>query len=411
MKKQNHLLSIILFLFSVYPMWSAIGNMESETFKDLNNDVETALGPRAPTITDVFPADGDTLFTHIEYKIRATVTTEDSEGIDSVAVFFGLAPDMMLESSRLYLEGASYENTFETDDAVIYYGQVRAYGVNGTVTLGDIIEITVLSSATQIHKIYPSQDTLAHIGDSILLALNASVPIGSIDECNVLLSFDGLSIFQTAPLISASTNYYETKIELTTALHAYVAYMVIANGDTTITNYISLQVECGDIKEVTALAADEILNTGFNANWSSSEEDVSYLIDIWTIADGDTSYVVRDMGVNDTVYVASYLEEHTKYEYHVKVVTAFGCESEYSNAVAVTTGVVTGLQRPHDLAQVSSQPGLLKVSTSQLSDVEIYHISGALVVSDQIAADKRYRLKGGIYMVKVNEHIYKAIVP
>ncbi len=380
-----------------------------------------------PSITYIYPTEEAVIIKDSVYTASATITTEDAGGIDSAIFVFGTSADALTDTMSLDAELDTFSTDFSIDLAGTYFTKIVAYGVNGEITSSDTFEINCISLAPVILKAYPSQDTVYYVGDSITLGVRATVPAGTINSVYIEFSSDAISPMYGFELENTTDNLYCYKDITSDPEALYIKFYVVGNGDTATTDYVLFDTQCGELDAVTALAADEIRNTTFKAHWTaySSAEMVSksanidamvrpqdeYLINVFQVLDGDTSYVLEAYSTSDTFLVVSDLNENTSYQYHVKYKTSAGCMTPYSNSINVTTAVTTQLNETENLPTVRTEASLLIVSTKVATEVTIYHISGQKVKTYNINSEQEISLNSGIYIVRLNNNVHKVIVP
>lgn len=133
---------------------------------------------------------------------------------------------------------------------------------------------------------------------------------------------------------------------------------------------------------VAALAATDVVPTGFTANWVASKEATSYLLTV--LAGGTAVEGFERLNVGKTTsYKVGNLLPDTQYSYYVNVVTGYG-ESEPSNSVSVTTAMLPMAERrPVALAATEVSATAFTANWRPESDADSY----ALSVYTKLAGD------------------------
>ncbi len=390
-------------------------------YADQVGDVTYAAAPQVnqeltvmvykPVISDMYPVDGEVLVIDSTYELNATVTTQDAGGIDSVKVFFGPSPSMMVQESELINVVDTFMSDLSFDLSGIYYGYMVAYGANGEKTYSDTISVSVISLAPVITKTYPSQDTTFYVGDSLFIGVKATVAAGTIDTAFYFASLDGITPFTGHYLDLIAPGFWGLSGTAQGMQEFYLQFGVIANGDTSYSDYYLWTTECPEINSVTALDADGITSASFKAHWTTSPDAASYKISVWKVVEEDSIYAYENTTVNDTFFVATSLDENTTYYYNVKVVSDGGCESNISNTISLNTAMPTLLDAQRSIINVTTKPGMINISTSVESNVKIYHISGQEMIAKTIYNSESFNVNNGIYLVKLNGKVTKVVVP
>nr|MDA3854203.1 fibronectin type III domain-containing protein [Bacteroidales bacterium] len=365
----------------------------------------------APSITNLFPTENDTLLINSVYITKAIIKTDDPADIDTAIAFWGTSPEELTLSTGLIQLEDTFYTPLSMSVAGTYYGQIVAYGANGKNDTTEVVELTFISTAPVIVKTYPSQDTVYTKGDSIFLAVQTTVPSGTIDQVFLLVSADGVEALDGLELESIAPDLYGLKAEAGDMPDIYIRYVVIANNDTTMTDYTLLASVCEPIDNADALAASDISAEGFTAHWTASPDAESYLLDVWTGSGQGIDYIQQGASVSDTFLVVPELVSGRTYYYSVKAVGNYGCISDDSNTIEITTAIVTELQEQAIMAEVRTGINTIKVMTETATDVNIYHISGLRIASDIVQSPTAFEVKSGIYLVELNNKVHKVVVP
>ena len=86
-----------------------------------------------------------------------------------------------------------------------------------------------------------------------------------------------------------------------------------------------------------AIAATDVLSSGFTANWSASDGADSYLLTVYDASNAAVEgYAAKNVG-NVTSYAVDNLMPEAKYTYAVQATTEDGATSAESNKIEVTT--------------------------------------------------------------------------
>lgn len=149
-----------------------------------------------------------------------------------------------------------------------------------------------------------------------------------------------------------------------------------------------------------------------DSQWEIKEKDDFTNLGNHTFEGGMTKTVIETAEIlgSITAYEVTSLDLSTTYKYDVQAINAYGCSSDKSDVISVTTGVVTSVDAPQVLLNVYTTAQAIVVNTSGVQTVSVYDISGRLVLTQQVNNQATLQVASGLYVVRVANEVTKVVV-
>lgn len=420
------------------------GNDENHRFNNILVTGDDASAPIKPTITNFLPAEATTFTLGESFNVSAIVTTTFGS-IDSVRFAYGTESSNLDDTSKMMqnvLNQDSFYLPMSIGDEGTYYGQVIAYGSNSTTKSSSItsviaecgvVEVPVASAASEILTTSFTANWAASTG-ALGYLLDVWTEESTSEVVYVSSDFDdGVSPLPTDwtdndKVYTTSAGFNGNGLKLGTADISGVltsplfsvseSFSVIfyakqyGTSEKTIT--VSYGMQNQEITTLTEEWQEQIVD--FTAESGAKSVSFSagraYLDSVIVKSGGITkNYVLLGDSVKfGTLKVVTGLPENTTYKYDVSAYNAYGCESDRSNVISVTTGTPTALNNEVSTLQVFTNEGQIIVRSTEQVILQVYDISGRQVAHQLFNDQVTIAVKSGIYILKANETITKVLV-
>ena len=218
-------------------------------------------------------------------------------------------------------------------------------------------------------------------------------------------NIDGKSTVKVSPIaVNAADGLWVNVTYTPTEMGLHETRMVISGGGISGSVGIGLKGECLERPELTApiaLAATDITETSYTANWEPGAQDevIDYYIVNRTIYDshgGSTTQVVAEdtwLEINDFSGSESYTVQAVR----------LGVVSPASNSIIVSPGAITGVYQSAKLTAKNIGGALLINTTSTLPELRIIEPSGRVVRRLEDVDDNTViELPDGLYLLVSN---------
>ena len=204
-----------------------------------------------------------------------------------------------------------------------------------------------------------------------------------------------------ASLVNADGGYFLSITYTPTAVGSHSARLIISDGGLTGSRGVALTGECLDVPTLTApvaLAASDITEDSYVANWEQPSETVDYFIVTRTrYIDGNSSS--EELVAEENTLLIEDFDGSVSESYNVRSVR-LGYESATSNEVFVYHAGVEGVEMESPLGYAYWPGGLRIVCGETQHNLVVYDVAGRQVMTiAEVNDDDIIELPYGVYLI------------
>lgn len=204
-----------------------------------------------------------------------------------------------------------------------------------------------------------------------------------------------------ASLVNAAGGYFLPVTYKPTSVGTHSARLIISDGGLTGSRGVALMGECLEVPVLTApvaTQASDITETSYVANWQQPSEVVDYYIVTRTRYINGNSSSEEIMAEENSLLVEDF-EGSVSESYNVRSVR-LGYESPVSNEIFVYHAGVEGVEMDSPLGYAYWPGGLRIVCGDTQYDLEVYDITGRLVMTlPEVHDNDIIELPFGVYLI------------